>query len=264
MAMAFFFHILRLKIGQYSLPVCTLKKGPKTNKKLRSALLLCGCYLLLLMCSSRWKDWLTVCLFISYYDKCCCYVSNRSIHYREEDQDFTVDAVTEAWRQKINSHFSTQRKLKSSKPETLVSSISSSDIFVSPQPVLIAKIGNVENWRTLVDSIASDISNLVGYLHRVLEPWHWFQVGYIRPRMDISVTSDTSGPWSGSKTMAAKSSRTYLTFIEYIRLTRHVRSLAGFQRRCNPVWSDISDVRHIYLTCWMYLPLVMFQRVCTL
>jgi hypothetical protein len=27
--------------------------------------------------------------------KCCCHVSNRSIHHREEDQDFTVDVVTE-------------------------------------------------------------------------------------------------------------------------------------------------------------------------
>jgi hypothetical protein len=30
--------------------------------------------------------------------KCCCHVSNRSIHHREEDQDFTVDVVTEGWR----------------------------------------------------------------------------------------------------------------------------------------------------------------------
>jgi hypothetical protein len=32
---------------------------------------------------------------------------------------------------------------------------------------------------------------------RVLEPWHWFQVEYIRPKVDISNASDISGPRLG-------------------------------------------------------------------
>jgi hypothetical protein len=38
--------------------------------------------------------------------------------------------------------------------------------------VLITKIDNVGNWLTPVDSVASNISDQVGYFHRVLEPLH--------------------------------------------------------------------------------------------
>jgi hypothetical protein len=45
---------------------------------------------------------------------------------------------------------------------------------------------------------------------RVLEPWHWFWVGYIRSRSDISKASDISNHRSGSRTIATRSGRIYL------------------------------------------------------
>jgi hypothetical protein len=63
--------------------------------------------------------------------------------------------------------------------------------------MLVTKIISVGNCITPVDSIASNISDQVGYFHRVPEPWQWFQVRYIRPKPDIS------DPQSGSRTVVA-------------------------------------------------------------
>jgi hypothetical protein len=85
----------------------------------------------LLICSSCWKDWLLECLFISYYDQ---------VLLLREQQGYTLSRRRPRlnswycyWRKtsKINSQFSTQRKPKSNKPETPVSSIGSSEIFVA-------------------------------------------------------------------------------------------------------------------------------------
>jgi hypothetical protein len=50
-----------------------------------------------------------------------------------------------------------------------------------------------------------------GYFHRISEPWHWFQVGYIRPRTNISDVSDISGIRSGSRALARAPGWIYLT-----------------------------------------------------
>jgi hypothetical protein len=58
-------------------------------------------------------------------------------------------------------------------------------------------------------SVISDISDQVGYLHRISESWHWFQAGYIRPKADISDVSDISGFQSGSRALALVPGQTY-------------------------------------------------------
>jgi hypothetical protein len=103
-------------------------------------------------------------------------------------------------------------------------------------------------WR---NTVISDISNQVGYFHRILgpctgsrpdisdlgwtylmyqtypasgrvpEPWHGLHVGYIRPRADISDASDIFDHRSGSRTVAAGSGRVYPIFIGYIRLDQN-------------------------------------------
>jgi hypothetical protein len=44
---------------------------------------------------------------------------------------------------------------------------------------------------------------------RVLEPWHWLWVRYIRSRLDISEASDISDHQSGSRNVAAGSGQIY-------------------------------------------------------
>jgi hypothetical protein len=51
-------------------------------------------------------------------------------------------------------------------------------------------------------TVISDMSYQVGYFHRIPEPWHWFQAGYIRPSADISDVTDISDIQSGSRPLA--------------------------------------------------------------
>jgi hypothetical protein len=93
--------------------------------------------------------------------------------------------------------------------------------------VLITKIGSVRNWLTPVDSVASDISD---------------QVGYIQSRADIS------GLQSGSRAVALVLGWIYLTQGKHIRCIGHIRPSVGLQSHGSRVRSDISYLQQIYPT----------------
>jgi hypothetical protein len=56
---------------------------------------------------------------------------------------------------------------------------------------------------------------------------HWFQAGYIWPRMDISDVSDISDFWSGSSALARAPGRIYSTQGGNIWCVRHIRPPSG-------------------------------------
>jgi hypothetical protein len=110
----------------------------------------------------------------------------------------------------------------------------------------ITKIGSVGNWLTPIDYVASNISDQVRYFFLIPKPWHWFQVGYIRPRTDISDASDISSLRSGSRALSLVLDRIYLTLGGHIWRIRYIWSLVGFQNRGSQVRSDISYLHQIY------------------
>jgi hypothetical protein len=86
-------------------------------------------------------------------------------------------------------------------------------------------------------AVSSNISNQIGYFHRVLESWHCFSIGYIRPQVGHIWRIRLIWAWSGSSTVTVWHGRTYLT------LSQICSVLVGFQNGGKLSKSDISDPR---------------------